>query len=127
MGVRTVELPSSLFNQATPTLVPVLVEEVLQYFIDNPQVDSMPMLPTTQATPRTETVSVKLCTFVKHFLAALFLAECRLPKAMPKLTVSVLAWKDLLLEFKSLVNWLKVAVVQENGTHILGANFNKSY
>ena len=87
LKVRTVELPSSLFNQATPTLVPVLVEEVLQYFIDNPQVDSMPMLPTTQATPRTETVSVKLCTFVKHFLAALFLAECRLPKAMPKLTV----------------------------------------
>jgi hypothetical protein len=45
MGVRTVELPPSLFNWATPTLVPVLVEEVLQYFVKNPQADSMHMLP----------------------------------------------------------------------------------
>jgi hypothetical protein len=29
MGVRTVELLPSLFNRATPTLVPILVEEVL--------------------------------------------------------------------------------------------------
>ena len=35
MGVRTVELPPSLFSQATPTLVPVFVEEVLQYFANN--------------------------------------------------------------------------------------------
>ena len=37
MGVRTVELPPNLFNQATPTIVPVEVEEVLQYFDNNPQ------------------------------------------------------------------------------------------
>ena len=29
-GVRTVELPPNLFNRATPTIVPVDVEEVLQ-------------------------------------------------------------------------------------------------
>jgi hypothetical protein len=51
MGVRTVELPPSLFNRATPTLVPVLVEEVLQYFANNPQAESMPMLPAAQALP----------------------------------------------------------------------------
>ena len=56
MRVRTVELPPSLFNQATPTLVPVQVEEVIQYFANNPQADSMPMLPAAQATPGTETV-----------------------------------------------------------------------
>jgi hypothetical protein len=59
---------------------------------------------------------------VPHFLAPLFLVEYRLPKAMSKLTVLVLAQQDLLLECKSLVDWLKVATVQENGTHILGAN-----
>ena len=75
MGVRTVELPPSLFNRATPTLVPVLVEEVLQYFANNPQADAMPMLPAAQATPGTETVFVRLCTFVPHFLAPLFLAD----------------------------------------------------
>ena len=56
MGVRTVELPPSLFNRATATLVPILVEEVLQYFANNPQAESMPMLPAAQATPGTETV-----------------------------------------------------------------------
>ena len=45
MGVRTVELLPSLFNQATSTLVHVLVEEVLQYFVNYPQVEAMPMLP----------------------------------------------------------------------------------
>ena len=69
MGVRTVELPPSLFNQATPTIVLVLVEEVLQYFTNNPQAHSMPMLPAAQATPRIETVFVRLCTFMPHFLA----------------------------------------------------------
>ena len=81
MGVRTVGLPPSLFVQGIPTLVPVLVEEVLQYFANNPQADSMPMLPAAQATLRTETVFIRLCTFVPHFLAPLFLAEQRLPKA----------------------------------------------
>jgi hypothetical protein len=37
MWVRTAKLPPNLFNQATPTLMPVLVEEALQYFIENPQ------------------------------------------------------------------------------------------
>jgi hypothetical protein len=75
MGVRTVELPPSLFNRATPTLVLVLVEEVLQYFANNLQSESMPMLPVAQAPPRNETVFVRLCTFVPHFLAPLFLTD----------------------------------------------------
>ena len=45
MGVRTVELPPNLFNQAPQTVVPVNVEEVLQYFDNNPQADYMPALP----------------------------------------------------------------------------------
>ena len=122
MGVRTVELPPSLFNRATPTLVPVLVEEVLQYFANNLQAESMPMLPAAQAPPGTETVFVRLCTFVSHFLAPLFLTERRLAKAMLQLIVPVLVQQDLLLECKPLVDWLKVAVVQENGTCILGTN-----
>ena len=116
------ELPPSLFNGATPILVPVLVEEVLQNLANNPQKDSMPMLPAAQAPPRTETVFVRLCTFVPHFLAPLFLAEGRSPKAVLQLLVPVLVQQDLLLECKPLVDWLKVAVVQENGTYILGAN-----
>ena len=44
MGVRTVELPPNLFNWATPTIVLVNVEEVLQYFDNNPQSDYMPTL-----------------------------------------------------------------------------------
>ena len=100
MGVRTVELPPSLFNGATPILVPVLVEEVLQNLANNPQKDSMPMLPAAQAPPRTETVFVRLCTFVPHFLAPLFLAEGRSPKAVLQLLVPVLVQQDLLLECK---------------------------
>ena len=82
----------------------------------------MPMLLAAQATPRTETAFVRLCTFVPHFLAPLFLAERRSAKAMLQLLVSVLVQQDLLLECKPLVDWLKVAVVQENGTYILGTN-----
>ena len=57
-----------------------------------------------------------------HFLAHLFLAEQRLAKAMLQLIVPVLVQQDLLLECKHLVDWLKVTVVQDNGTYILGAN-----
>ena len=66
------------------------------------------------STPRTETVFVRLCTFVPHFLAPLVLAEQRLPKAMLTLIVPVLVQQDLLLECKPLVDLLKVAIFQEN-------------
>ena len=82
----------------------------------------MPMLTAAQATPGTETFSVRLCTFVFHFLASLFLAEQRLAMAMLQLLVPELVQQDPLLECKPLVDWLKVAVVQENGTYILGTN-----
>ena len=75
MGIRTVELPPTMFNWAPPVIVPVLVEEVLQYFVDNPQADFMPVFPAGQAHPGTETVFVRMSTFVPHFLAPLFLAE----------------------------------------------------
>ena len=42
MGIRTVKLPANLFNQDSPPIVPVLDEEVLQYFVDNQNVDTMP-------------------------------------------------------------------------------------
>ena len=84
----------------------------------------MPMLTAAQATPGTETFSVRLCTFVFHFLASLFLAEQRLAMAMLQLLVPELVQQDPLLECKPLVDWLKVAVVQENGIHILGVNLD---
>jgi hypothetical protein len=82
----------------------------------------MSMLPTAQANPGTETVFVRLCTFVPQFLAPLFLPEQRSAKAMLQLIVPVLVQQDLLLECKPLVDWLKVALVQQNGTYILGTN-----
>ena len=69
MGIRTVEQPPTMFNRAPPVIVPVLVEEVLQYFVDNPQADFMPALLVGQAHPGTETVFVRMSTFVPHFLA----------------------------------------------------------
>ena len=68
------EQPPKMFNWAPPTIILVLAEEVLQYFVDNPQEDYMPVLLAGQAYPGTETVFVKLCTFVPHFLAPLFVA-----------------------------------------------------
>ena len=41
--IRTVE-PPNLFNRAPSTIVPDKVEEVLQIFMDNPQLDCMPVL-----------------------------------------------------------------------------------
>ena len=72
------------------TIVPVNVEKVLQYFDNNPQSDYMPALPAGQVHPGTETVFVRMSTFVPHFLAPLFLAEGWSPKAMLQLVVPAL-------------------------------------
>ena len=122
MGVRTVELPPNLFNQAPQTIVLVNVEEVLQYFDNNPQSDYMPALSAGQVHPRTETVFVRMSTFVPHFLAPLFLAECWSPKAMVQLVVPALVQQDLLLKYKSQVDWLKAAVVHKGTSYALGVN-----
>ena len=90
MGVRTVELPPNLFNRAPQTIVLVNVDEALQYFDNNPQSDYMPALTAGQVHPGTETVFVRMSTFVPHFLAPLFLAEHRSPKAMLQLVVPAL-------------------------------------
>ena len=47
-----------------------------------PQSDYMPALPAAQVHPRTETVLVRMSTFVSHFLALLLLAEQQSSKAM---------------------------------------------
>jgi hypothetical protein len=120
MGIRTVQQTPNMFNQVPPTIVPVLAEEVLQYFVDkNPQADYMPVLPAEQAHPGTETVFVKMSTFVPHFLALLFLAVRQSPKAMLQLIVLVLVQQDLLLECKPLVDWLKASVVYKHTTYVL--------
>ena len=75
MGVRSVELLPSLFYWATPNLVPVLVEEVLQYFANNPHADSMPVLPAAQAISRTKTVTVRLCTYLCATLTSSLLSS----------------------------------------------------
>jgi hypothetical protein len=67
MGVIVVELPANLFNKASPTSNLVFVKELPQYFVDNPQADSVPVLPTAQASPETETVSTRMNTCVPHF------------------------------------------------------------
>jgi hypothetical protein len=56
MGIRTVEQLPNMFNRAPPTIVPVLAEVLLQYFVDNPQADYMTVLPAGQAYLGTETV-----------------------------------------------------------------------
>jgi hypothetical protein len=119
MEIRTMELPPNMSNQAPPTIVPVLAEEVPQYFIDNPQSDYMPVLTAGQANPGAETVFVRLCIFVPHFLAPHFLAECRSPNAMLQQIVPVLVQQDLLLECKPLVDWLKASVVYEHTINVL--------
>ena len=119
MGIRTVEQPPTMFNRAPPVIMLVLVEEVLQYFVDNPQADFMPVPPVGLVHPGTETVFVRMSTFVPHFLAPLFLSERRSPKAMLQLIVPVLVQQDLLLECKPLVDWLKASVVYENATYVL--------
>ena len=61
-------LPTCSTGPHLSTLVPVDVEEVLLYFDNNPQSDYMPALPAGQVHPGTETVSVRMSTFVPHFL-----------------------------------------------------------
>ena len=122
MGVRTVELPPNLFNRTPSTTVLVKVEEVLQYFDNDPQSDYMPALPAAQVHPRTETVLVRMSTFVSHFLALLLLAEQQSPKAMQQLAVPVLVYQDLLLKCKPLVDWLKATVVHDGTSFTLSVN-----
>ena len=50
----------------------------------------MPALPAGQVHPGTETVFVRMSTFVPHFLAPLVLAEGWSPKAMLQLAVPAL-------------------------------------
>ena len=45
MWVRTMEILPNMFNRAPPTIAPALVEEVLQDFVENIQVNSMLVLP----------------------------------------------------------------------------------
>ena len=90
MGVRTVEVPPNLFNRSPSTTVLVKVEEVLQYFDNNPLSDYLPALLAGQAHAGTETVFVRMSTFVPHFLAPLLLAKQQSPKAMQQLAVPVL-------------------------------------
>ena len=80
------------------------------------------MLPAGQTHLGTETVFVRMNAFVPHFLASYFLVETRSPKAMLQQIVPMIMLHDLLLECKPLVDWLKVSIVQDNGTYILGFN-----
>jgi hypothetical protein len=64
----------------------------------------MPLLPTGQAYPGTETVMVRISTFVSHFLASLILVEHKLPKVMIQLIVPVPMKQVLLLECKPMVD-----------------------
>ena len=100
MGVRNVELLPNLFNTAQSTTVLVNFEDLLQYFDNNPQSDYMPALAAGQVHPGTETVFVRMSTFVPHFQAHLFLAERQSPRAMLQLVVTALVQQDFLLKCK---------------------------
>ena len=100
MRIRSVKLPLNLLNRAPHTIVLVEVEDVLQYFDNNPQSDYMPALAAGQVHPGTETVFIRMSTFVPHFPARLFLVEHRSPKAMLQLAVPALVQQDLLLKCK---------------------------
>ena len=82
----------------------------------------MPTLLAGQVHPGTETVFVRMSTFVPHFLAPLFLAERRSPKAMLQLVVPALVQQDLLLQCKPLVDWLKTSVVHDGTSYAIGVN-----
>ena len=103
MGLRTLELPLTLFNRAPPMIVPVLVEEVLQYFANNQKASTMPVVPAVQATFGTEKHFVLLSTFLSHFLPSYFLLERRSPKAILQVIVPVNMEQDFLPECKPLV------------------------
>ena len=102
--------------------MPVLVEVVLLYIVNNPQADTMTILPAGKAYLGTETVLVWLSAIMPHILAPLFIEEHRLPKAKIQLIVLVLVQQDLLLEFKPLVDWLEVSVVHDNAAYVLSVN-----
>lgn len=97
MKVRTVDPLLNLFYKSPSTLLTVDVEEVLQCFMDNPQLDYMPVLQARQVHPWTETVFVGMSTFVSHLLAPHFLAGYQSPKAMLHLVVPAMVQQDLLL------------------------------
>ena len=107
-GVKTAELSPNMVNRVPPTIVLVLVKDILQYFVDSPQADTMQALSTAQTTSRTVIVSVRLSTIVPHFQAYFFLAARRAPNAILQQIVAVIMQQGLLLEYKPLVNWLKV-------------------
>ena len=88
----------------------------------NPQSDYLPALLAAQVHPRTETVLVRMSTFVSHFLALLLLAEHQSPKAMQQLAIPALVYQDLLLKCKPLVDWLKAAVVHDGTSYTLSVN-----
>ena len=72
-------------------IVPVLVEEVLQYLIDNHQTDTLPVLTTSvQVQPETETVFDSLSTLVSHFLHSCSLVEQSSTMAMLSLVLTVI-------------------------------------
>ena len=57
--VRPVEQSPNMLNMAPSTIVIVQVEDAQQYFVDRPQVDTMPVLPSAQAFPGTETIFLR--------------------------------------------------------------------
>ena len=67
LGVWATELSTNIVNKGSHTLVPFLVQEVQQYFMDKPLADSMLVLLASCATPRARIVIVMLSTFVPHF------------------------------------------------------------
>ena len=79
-------------------------------------------LPAVQLHPGTETVLVRMSTFVPHFLALLLLAKQQSPKAMLQLAVPVLVYQDFLLKCKPLVDLLKAAVVNDGTSYTLSVN-----
>jgi hypothetical protein len=72
MGVRNVELPANLLNQASPIIVPVLVEEVPLYFVGNQYANTMPLIQTGYAHHGTETVSGRLSILSQTTLHTIF-------------------------------------------------------
>ena len=125
MGVRTVELPPVMFFLATPFLMPAKVEKGTQALWQQPTV-RLHASSTSRASASWDWDSVcqdeYLFTFVPHFLAPLFLAERRSPKAMLQLVVTALVQQDLLLQCKPLVDWLKAAVVHDGTSIVLRVN-----
>ena len=63
-------LPPCILYRASPIIVPVQVEEALQFFVDSIKADTMPVLPSIHRPPGTDTIFVRMSTFVPHFLAS---------------------------------------------------------